>query len=1128
MNDFTIHDVNNFVQPIKLYHPDDPRYFNYWLSEKKKIIEGLWSYDERGWRYMPPKLYFFGNHGWITIVDEKQNVTVGARPELWDLMWIYGYESFESLGFSGFQDDERYTSNKNIFEYVKGATNRFPTDNLFKSNGTLKEYVDPREYMYNLHTDPMGVPLYENAPQNYLIGGSRGGGKEQPDYEIVITPTGEKQIGDLKLGDTVYGKDGRETKVVGIYPQGVKDIYEVVLSDGRRVECGLEHLWEVQNSSGKTFVKTTEELMKKFKRPHTKSGYTYKYAIAQTKPVIFSEKNLPIDPYILGCMLGNGTTTTLTPKIATSDPEMVETFRQKLVNYEIVYDKSTNNNYTIVYRGTDKYSSDTAYRNSKYGHNPLGRDLQALDVNCTAEFKFIPDIYKHSSIEQRLELVRGLMDTDGSIFTSGVMEYDSVSKQLVEDLAYVLRSLGIRCQLGCYDKKTSLIKGTVYNVKPLWRLYINTNLPIFKLSRKLGRLKSSAPNKVSIVDIQKKGKTSQRCIMVDNEDHTYLTRDFIVTHNSFFLGIAEALHEIVTDGVKYYTPENIKSPPTIKVVIGSGDTSKSSELVSKIKDSMDAFASRPELGAWGDISDEDYEPSPFYKNMVGDLTPNNIDNPWRHEYKALVKGREITKGTKTRLHHVSYSEMKGKKKGGQAAAGTRTTLSIIEEGGLTTLLEDAYKSNDATIRIGTRYFGRMVVAGTSENIEVVQPFKTLFSKPQEYRILTHEDIYENTGNKIALFLPCYLTDRTFKDTNGNTNVDSAVDFYKKIRDEKGKAEDPDLLRKEKMNYPLVPSEMWLTSRGSFLPTEELTLQEKRLLQNNSYQENETCVKLIWDSTMPNGVKYEVDHNGEPYRSFPHDASKMKNPEGCVVIYDFPQTLNGSIPSDLYFAIGHDPHADGKEPGSSVASTYILMNPKYAGAPYYLKGNTIVASYNGKPKGGLDEYYEIQEKLISFYGNPPMSIMYEKNKGDACRAHYIKKHKIHLLSPTPQFGQGASLAYKNVTTTGYFTSGTGDLGKSNMIKYINDWLLQSTEHQDGLKQNWERLPCLYLIRQMIQYDLSGNFDAVDGFRGCILKLREEEIKAQSENKKKNEKTTTYTSLLNNNRIFQQRRNGRQEK
>lgn len=773
MSKLIINNVDNFVQPIKLYHPDDPRYFNYWLGEKKKVIEGLWAYDERGWRYMPPKLYFFGNHGWITLVDEKQNVTVGARPELWDLMWMYGYESFESLGFSGFKDDEKNTCNKYILEYSRTSANRFPTENFFKPDGTLKNYVDAKEYMYSLHDKSYGVPLYENAPQNYLVGGSRGGGK------------------------------------------------------------------------------------------------------------------------------------------------------------------------------------------------------------------------------------------------------------------------------------------------------------------------------------------------------------------SFWLGIGEALHEIVTDGVKYYTPENIKSPPTIKVVIGSGDTSKSSELVSKVKDGMDAFANRPELGAWGDISDEDYEPSPFYKNMVGDLTPNNIDNPWRHEYKALVKGREITKGTKTRLHHVSYSEMKGKKKGGQAAAGTRTTLSIIEEGGLTSLLEDAYKSNDATIRIGTRYFGRMVFAGTSENIEVVQPFKTLFSRPKQYRILARPDTYENSGTDIAMFLPCYLTDRTFKDRNGNTRIEEAIDYYKQIRVEKSKAEDPDLLRKEKMNYPLVPSEMWLSNKGSYLPSEELSIREKQLITNSYYSTLETCVKLYWDSTKPRGVGYEILHDGEPYRSFPHDEGKLRNPEGCVVIYDFPQEINGQIPPDLYSFIGHDPHGDGKEPGSSVASTYIVMNPKYAGSPYNLRGNCIVAAYNGKPKGGLDEYYEIQERLISLYGNPPMGLMYERNKGADCRAHYIKKHKLHLLAPTPQFGAGTSMDFKTIRDFGYYTGAT-NFGKPSMAKHIHDWLLEWTELSDNLleggkKQNWERIPDLYLIRQMMQYDLEGNFDAVDGFRGCVLALREYQIKLQSDTRDKAKPTTTFQGILNNNRIFQRRLN-----
>lgn len=618
--------------------------------------------------------------------------------------------------------------------------------------------------------------------------------------------------------------------------------------------------------------------------------------------------------------------------------------------------------------------------------------------------------------------------------------------------------------------------------------------------------------------------------LMENATEDYMNMGSRGSTKSYWSAIGELEYNFVFGGARRYDQKFIDNEYKCSQCVGASETDKSSEMLNKMEYSLDAKTNAESkkfkrwFGIWTELDSDGkvvITPPPIYKRHLGDLSPGNKKSLFRSNYKVEINGEWKEVGNDSTVAHVNYSTKKGLG-GDRAAEGGRYLISIIEEVGSMPNFIGVKGANDGTVTRGGERIGIQAAQGTSGNIEFVQAAKKVFENPKNYSIRSYVNKFSEKPT--AYFIPYYMTLLKFKDKDGNTKYQEAIDEVNRQRAIE-ESDDPKTLRDFVMNKPCYIHEMWSTGKESYLPYDELAEREKQLVNIGS--EIETCVRLRWDSTKPNGVDYEIDHEAEPYRAFPHDAEKMKNPEGCVVIYDFPKEFNGSIPPDLYCYVGHDPHGDGKEPGSSVASTYILMNPRYAGTPYNLKGNTIVASWNGKPKGGLDEYYEIQEKLISFYGNPPAAIMYERNKGEACRGHYIKKHKIHLLAPTPQFGQGSSATYKQQSTFGYYTGASGDFGKSNMIKHVNDWLLEITELEDGAKKNVERLPCIYLVRQMMQYDLKGNFDAVDGFRGCILSLTESKIRQQSENKKKTEKTTTYQSLLNNHRIFQQRRNGRQD-
>lgn len=592
-------------------------------------------------------------------------------------------------------------------------------------------------------------------------------------------------------------------------------------------------------------------------------------------------------------------------------------------------------------------------------------------------------------------------------------------------------------------------------------------------------------------------------------------------------GILE--HKLIFDGAVEYNQEFIEGLLTAKMVLGSSVVEKSSDLANKVKKSISAKADPTvgkRFGVWGKPGDDDFTPCPFYKDMTGSLEAPNKNNPFRHEYKVSSGSGWVKKGTNSTLFHVNYSLNKGD--GSQAAVGGRYLISAIEEVGLVPNVLDIHVANEATLARDGK-FGTEIYLGTSGNLSRVIGAKKMFLSPQDYGIVPRNNNHgsEGTDGKVGFFLPNYMVHRDCKDKDGNTDYSMVCAKINARRTDYAKSNDPNILRNEKINRPCFIDEMWMGSEEELMPAEELQSQEKKLMMFNQYQNLYTAVKLKWDSDKPYGVDYVIDRELEPYIEWPLNLAKRKDPRGCVVIYDFPRTLNGVIPPDMYQFIGHDPYVEEDfNRGGSIGSTYVLMNPAYI--PQGYPGNVIVASYIDKALDGLEEYYETQEKLLAMYGNPQQGLWFEKNRGQDCRAHYVKKHKANLLALTPQYQEGSSVMQKHIQSFGYVVGNR--VTKLRLAKMVRDWLLEETEvscgnnFYDGVKRNFERIPCLFLIRQMLGYNLDDNFDAFDGFRGCILGLREYETKLSSDTRREQmrQENSVLSYYLKNQRIFKHAR------
>lgn len=344
-------------------------------------------------------------------------------------------------------------------------------------------------------------------------------GKEMPLDSIIYTPNGPSTMGKMKIGTVVCTPDGGTAKVVGVYPQGKKDIYRITFNDGSSTECGLEHNWTVARNNRKNDYITIslEEIMKEGLRYNDR----WKWKIPLTKPVHFKQqKKLILDPYILGCLIGDGGLTQKTPRFTTSDSFIANKFS--------IFCK----NRGLSFRHINKYDYCISgnIESSVMVKNTLTRDLKKLGLmGCDSYAKFIPTAYKYASVTNRLSLVRGLMDTDGYNSKGKRAEYSTVSPKLAADVRELLEGLGYSV--------TSTLRNTSCNNKTFlsYRLCIHGNdiNQLFSLPRKKTKHKRTKPDLCrTIIDVQKVSYKEAQCIEVDHKDGLYLTDHFIVTHNT--------------------------------------------------------------------------------------------------------------------------------------------------------------------------------------------------------------------------------------------------------------------------------------------------------------------------------------------------------------------------------------------------------------------------------------------------------------------------------------------------------------------------------------------------------------------------------------------------------------------
>jgi hypothetical protein len=382
--------------------------------------------------------------------------------------------------------------------------------------------------------DVAGLPLlpYQRAGVAYasnvrrcFIADDMGLGKACTMDTMILTPTGWTNHGEIKVGDTVVGSDGKPIRVLGVYPQGTTRVLRVTFTDGTHADVNPEHLWNVQDTNmrkrdGQWKTLSTEQMLHggassagryEFETHYKRPNGDCRWYIPMVEPVEMTSVPVPIDPYVVGCLLGDGTLGHHSVQLTTADKWMVSHIRSK--GYEV-----------------NKLSAK--YQYGFIGMLPHTRELGLQ--GHSASTKHIPNMYLYNDIDTRIGVLQGLMDTDGYISKDGTVQFTTISEQLAENVRFLVESLGGVARINT-KTPTYTYLGKKKVGKLAHTLTIRLNMNPFRMPRKAKKWDIKTvkyPPSRGIADITEIEPQETVCIRVDASDHLYVIQNCIVTHNT--------------------------------------------------------------------------------------------------------------------------------------------------------------------------------------------------------------------------------------------------------------------------------------------------------------------------------------------------------------------------------------------------------------------------------------------------------------------------------------------------------------------------------------------------------------------------------------------------------------------
>lgn len=403
-----------------------------------------------------------------------------------------------------------------MFDVHESALNNAPAYRFYQLQITSDRLMQVLAFFQKMADEYSGIPAYAHG--DITVGGA---GRALADYQKVLTIDGFKRIDEIDVGDKVANTKGGFSTVKGVFPQGTMEIFKVTFSDGRLVFCTEDHIWAVKRAGDDIFTtKITKELMESNEA----------WELPEVAPLEFPERDVAIDPFVMGLTFGSATPTTVSIL-------MDEEYADEILKYIP---------YRLVRKVTPAYYKSQTRRKIQFFAKALAGLYKSYRVNT--EYIIHRD-YLFTSIKNRIELLQGVMEACGDVSKEGYAVATIKSQHFYSAFMWLLHSLG--CQVIRAFPDFTLRKNDQDKLRWGAKIFFVADFPVFKLERRNRNLKSkkdTPPMPVVITSIEPYFSYTATCIEVDSPDHLYLCDNCIPTHNTAS-GLA-MLQTHATRGVK--------------------------------------------------------------------------------------------------------------------------------------------------------------------------------------------------------------------------------------------------------------------------------------------------------------------------------------------------------------------------------------------------------------------------------------------------------------------------------------------------------------------------------------------------------------------------------------------------
>jgi replicative DNA helicase len=359
----------------------------------------------------------------------------------------------------------------------------------------------------------------------WITAGRPGMGKAQPLTSKIKTAHGWISFADVKVGDQIASVDSRPSHVIGVQPRGRREVFKISFSDGRQTRCCGDHLWEVMYREWDCprVISTTKMI-----NMLGKERYKNRLSVRQITGDFGHDDILPIDPWAVGAIIGNGCVRNCSASFTTNDPETVLRLQEAVSTFGVRLLQVSEYGYNL-----------TTPDGKRTQINPLTRALKKIGLWGAYSYeKRIPESYMLANRANRLALLQGMMDTDGWVEKHGTALYATASIGLADDVAELARSLGYWAKIA--EREAFIHSQGKEPEQKLNSFKVCVTGPgieeICSLSRKRERLENRTWfRSVTVCEIVPDGIEECACISVSHPSHLYITDDYIVTHNSIYV-----------------------------------------------------------------------------------------------------------------------------------------------------------------------------------------------------------------------------------------------------------------------------------------------------------------------------------------------------------------------------------------------------------------------------------------------------------------------------------------------------------------------------------------------------------------------------------------------------------------